>query len=210
MCPFSTLVLPIRGHPTALKGEHDEELEAGQLVPPLLLHHRDIVPPPSLPKRLDSRHLRETTQEGDGEWETVEGVDELLTSLVARSPLPLARHSYMRFAASRSKVARCRNRGQHPRGLLRSFLTTHGGGDVDGRKCDDIRKQELNGAPAEPGLVPQRVKVFQIHHTALGQEHREHAGLEPLSSELSAAVLTGMVEKARQYEIVLLHKGHNL
>jgi len=86
----------------------------------------------------------------------------------------------------------------------------HGGGDIDGRKCDDIREQELDGTPAEPRLVPQRVKVFQIHHAALGQEHGEHAGLEPLSSELSAAVLMGMVEKARQYEIVLLHEGHNL
>jgi len=112
--------------------------------------------------------------------------------------------------ALRSKVTRCRNCGQHPHSLLRSFLTTHGGGDVDGRKCDDIHKQELDGAPAEPRLVPQWVKVIQIYHAALGQEHREHTGLEPLSSELSAAVLTGMVEKARQYKIVLLHKGHNL
>jgi len=204
------LVLPICGHLTALKGEHDEELKAGQLVPPLLLHHRDIVPPPSLPKRLDSQHLCKTTQEGNSEWETVEGIDELLTSLVTWSPLLLARHSYMRFAVLQSKVARCRNHGQHPRSLLRSFLTMHGGGDVNGRKCDDIHKQELDGMPAEPGLVPQRVKVFQIHHAALGQEHGEHAGLEPLSSELSAAVLMGMVEKARQYKIVLLHKGHNL
>jgi len=86
----------------------------------------------------------------------------------------------------------------------------HGGGDIDGRKCDDIHKQELDGAPAEPRLVPWRVKVFQIHHAALRQEHREHAGLKPLSLELSMAVLMGMVEKARQYKIVLLHKGHNL
>jgi len=116
----------------------------------------------------------------------------------------------MRFAASQLKVTRCRNCGQHPRGLLQCFLTTHGGGDVNGRKCDDICKQELNSAPAEPGLVPWRVKVFQIHHAALGQEHGEHTGLKPLSLELSAAVLTGMVEKARQYKIVLLHEGHNL
>ena len=69
------LVLSIRGHLAALKGDRDEVLEAEQLPPPLLFHHRNVLPLPSLSERLDGRHLRETSWESDGEQETVESVD---------------------------------------------------------------------------------------------------------------------------------------
>lgn len=120
--------------------------------------------------------LCESAQGGDGKQETVEGgIDKLLGSLIVAAVHEIFLHVLCSVAVKGCKMQEHEWRPHH---LFRSLLAARGDGDDDGRKGGDVREQELSGAPAGPGLVPQRVKLVQKCHAPLGGEHGEHAGLD--------------------------------